>query len=116
MANNTEDVKLRGKGGGLQEIEVIKRHLERHRDGVTLIDKRLSQYMIERLIWAYCDIKNTVIQQEANRQKLELLDRLKEQTLNRDVELMLPDHYEGSKIINDYWKSAIEQERKKFND
>ena len=108
MANNTEDVELRGKGGGLQEIEVIKRHLERHRDGVTLIDKRLSQYMIERLIWAYCDIKNTIIQQEANRQKLELLDELEVQSIYGH--LAVPDCTHFIPL------SAIEQVRKELSD
>ena len=45
--------------------------------------------------------------------ELALLERLEEPTLE-DVMLMQPDHYEGGKIINDYWKAAIQKEKEKL--
>lgn len=42
-----------------------------------------------------------------------VLDGIGEPTL-QDVGLMQPDQYEGGKIINDWWKSCIEAERKKY--
>lgn len=93
MANNTEDVELRKK--------LVSCFYHPEYEDVT-VDTEAAINNLERLF-----------QQEANRQKAELLESIGGPTL-QDVGKMQPEQYQGGLIIDKWYKARIEEMRKQL--